>query len=97
MLESFVSTGVSTVESHATVESCGREYTPSESQVLEKAALIKESSPVNIGESELGKNSAGENQPAPVVKCWKKHALQISVRESCVRVRTGGVQEESKR
>ena len=60
MLESFISAGTSTVESHATVESRGREYTPSESQVLEKAALIEESSPVNIRESELGKNTVLE-------------------------------------
>ena len=57
MLESFISTGISTVESHATVESHGREYTLSESQVLEKVALRKESSTANIRESELGKNT----------------------------------------
>lgn len=57
VLESFISTGISTVESHATAESHGRKYTLSESQVLEKAALIKESSTVNIRESELGKNT----------------------------------------
>lgn len=60
MLESFISTGISTVESHATVESHGRGYTLSESQVLEKAALRKESSTVNIRESELAKNKVLE-------------------------------------
>ena len=60
MLESFISTGISTVESHATVESHGREYTLSESQVLEKVALRKESSTANIRESELGKNTVLE-------------------------------------
>lgn len=57
VLERFISTGISTGESHATAESQGRKYTLSESQVLEKAALIKESSTVNIRERELGKNT----------------------------------------
>lgn len=99
VLESFIgSTGISTVESHATAESHGRKYTLSESQVLEKAALIKESSTVNIRESELGKNTMLEN-----IRLLRHQVLEkvLCSADQCERklreVRTGGVQKESQR